>query len=115
MTTTTPPVKALLADGEIAWVRRLDSGDITELQALRARLSGRDRYLRFFELGVMAPAGSRHIGHCAARYRRSVIGCRSSQERGLGTSALSSSAYRAPVSGEPDRSAQLRFLAGECG
>jgi hypothetical protein len=56
MTATTPPVKALLADGEIAWVRRLDAGDITELQALRARLFGRDRYLRFFEVGVLEPA-----------------------------------------------------------
>ncbi|MYW93927.1 GNAT family N-acetyltransferase [Amycolatopsis rubida] len=50
MTATTPPVKALLADGESVWVRELDSGDITELDALRARLSGRDRR-RFFGLG----------------------------------------------------------------
>ncbi len=57
MATTTPPVKALLADGEIAWVRSLDSGDITEVQALRTRLSGQDQYRRFFGLGVMELAG----------------------------------------------------------
>lgn len=51
MTATTPPVKALLADGEIVWVRRLEPGDIAELQSLRTRLSGRDRGLRFFGLG----------------------------------------------------------------
>ncbi|WP_409179613.1 GNAT family N-acetyltransferase [Amycolatopsis sp. VS8301801F10] len=57
MTATTPPVKALLADGEIVWVRGLEPGDITEVQSLRTRLSGRDRGLRFFGLGDTGLAG----------------------------------------------------------
>lgn len=52
MSVTTPPVKALLSDGEVAWVRRLDPGDVVAVLALHARLSGRDRYFWFFGIGT---------------------------------------------------------------
>ncbi len=52
MPTTIPPVKALLSDGEVAWVRRLRPGDVLAVLALHARLSGRVRYFWFFGLGV---------------------------------------------------------------
>jgi GNAT superfamily N-acetyltransferase len=45
--TATPPVRALLPDGEIAWVRELEAGDTAAVLALRARLAGRDRHLPF--------------------------------------------------------------------
>jgi GNAT superfamily N-acetyltransferase len=51
-TTATPPTRALLPDGEIAWVRKLEASDAQAVLALRARLAGRDRHLRFFGLGV---------------------------------------------------------------
>jgi len=51
-TTATPPVRALLPDGEIAWVRKLEAGDAAAVLALRARLSGHDRHPRFFGLGA---------------------------------------------------------------
>lgn len=51
MSVTTPPVKVLLSDGEVAWVRRLDPGDVVAVLALHARLSGRDRYFWFSGLG----------------------------------------------------------------
>ena len=52
MPTATPPVQALLPDGEVAWVRKLEACDGAAVLALRARLSGRDRHLTFFGLGV---------------------------------------------------------------
>ncbi|MEU7785506.1 GNAT family N-acetyltransferase [Amycolatopsis sp. NPDC049159] len=52
MSTATPPVRALLPDGEVAWVRTLEARDAAAVLALRARVSGRDRHLRFFGLGV---------------------------------------------------------------
>lgn len=52
MSVTTPPVKAVLSDGEVAWVRRLDPGDVVAVLALHARMSGRDRYFWFFGLGT---------------------------------------------------------------
>src|SRR2546423_2602412 len=51
-TAATPPVRALLPDGEVAWVRRLEARDAAAVLALRSRLSGHDRHLRFFGLGV---------------------------------------------------------------
>ncbi|WIY02992.1 GNAT family N-acetyltransferase [Amycolatopsis mongoliensis] len=47
MTTVTPPARALLPDGEVAWVRKLEARDAAAVLALRARLAGRDRHLRF--------------------------------------------------------------------
>jgi hypothetical protein len=52
VTNPTPPARVLLPDGEVAWVRRLEACDAAAVLALRARLSGRDRHLRFFGLGV---------------------------------------------------------------
>ncbi|WP_328457153.1 MULTISPECIES: GNAT family N-acetyltransferase [unclassified Amycolatopsis] len=52
MTTATPPARALLPDGEIAWVRRLEAGDTADVLALRNRLAGRDRHLGFFGIGA---------------------------------------------------------------
>ncbi len=72
MSVTTPPVKALLSDGEVAWVRRLDPGDVVAVLALHARLSGRDRYFWFFGLGTarlgrlaMELAQDSGVGHTA--------------------------------------------------
>jgi hypothetical protein len=73
MSTVTPPVRALLPDGEVAWVRRLEAHDAAAVLALRARLSGQhDRHLRFFGLGVAGLAElstqlshSSGVGHTA--------------------------------------------------
>jgi GNAT superfamily N-acetyltransferase len=72
MITATPPVRSLLPDGEVAWVRKLEAGDAAAVLALRTRLSGRDRHLRFFGLGVAALAElaaqlshSSGVGHTA--------------------------------------------------
>ncbi|MDX3187683.1 hypothetical protein PV458_04665 [Streptomyces sp. MN03-5084-2B] len=72
MPTATPPVRALLPDGEVAWVRRLEARDAAAVLALRTRLSGRDRHLRFFGLGVAGLAelstrlsDSSGVGHTA--------------------------------------------------
>ena len=72
MSTLTPPVRALLPDGEVAWVRRLEACDAAAVLALRARLSGHDRHLRFFGLGVAGLAElstqlshSSGVGHTA--------------------------------------------------
>ncbi|WIX92065.1 GNAT family N-acetyltransferase [Amycolatopsis sp. DG1A-15b] len=72
MSTATPPVRALLPDGEVAWVRTLEARDAAAVLALRARVSGRDRHLRFFGLGVAGLAElatqlsrSTGVGHTA--------------------------------------------------
>lgn len=72
MTTATPPVRVLLSDGEVAWVRKLKAHDAAAVLALRTRLSGCDRHLRFFGLGVAGLAElstqlsrSSGIGHTA--------------------------------------------------
>ncbi|UOZ03154.1 GNAT family N-acetyltransferase [Amycolatopsis sp. WQ 127309] len=72
MTTATPPARALLPDGEIAWVRKLEAADTAAVLALRARLADRDRHLRFFGLGATGLTGlaaqlSRNagVGHTA--------------------------------------------------
>ncbi|MEU8632823.1 GNAT family N-acetyltransferase [Amycolatopsis sp. NPDC048633] len=72
MTTATPPVRALLPDGEVAWVRKLEAGDATAVLELRTRLSGPDRHLRFFGVGVAGLAElsaqlthSSGVGHTA--------------------------------------------------
>ncbi|MEV4049732.1 GNAT family N-acetyltransferase [Amycolatopsis sp. NPDC049688] len=73
MSTTTPPARALLPDGEVAWVRELEARDAAAVLALRARLSGRhDRHLMFFGLGVAGLAElsaqlshSSGVGHTA--------------------------------------------------
>ena len=44
--------QVLLSDGEVAWVRRLRPGDVAAVRALHTRLSDRDRYYRFFGLGL---------------------------------------------------------------
>ncbi|MEU4675072.1 GNAT family N-acetyltransferase [Amycolatopsis sp. NPDC023774] len=73
MSVTTPPVKVLLSDGEVAWVRRLDAGDVVAVLALHAHLSGRDRCFWSFGLGTarldrLATQLARDsgIGHTAA-------------------------------------------------
>lgn len=72
MTTATPPARALLPDGEIAWVRRLEACDAAAVRALRDRLAGPDRHLRCFGLGVAGLAelatqlaGGSGVGHTA--------------------------------------------------
>jgi GNAT superfamily N-acetyltransferase len=72
MTTATPPVRALLPDGEMAWVRKLEARDTAAVLALRARLADRDRHLRFFGIGATGLTGlatqlSRNagVGHTA--------------------------------------------------
>lgn len=48
MSTTADGVRALLSDGRIVTVRELTPSDVTEVCALHACLSEKDRYLRFF-------------------------------------------------------------------
>ena len=76
MSTATPPVRALLPDGEVAWVRRLEACDAAAVLALRARLSGRhDRHLRFFGLGVAGLAElSTQLSHSSG-VGHTAVGC----------------------------------------
>jgi hypothetical protein len=75
MTTATPPARVLLPDGEIAWVRRLEACDAAAILALRARLSGGDRHLRFFGLGVAGLAElATQLGHSSG-VGHTAVGC----------------------------------------
>ncbi|ADJ47332.1 hypothetical protein AMES_5507 [Amycolatopsis mediterranei S699] len=76
MSTTTPPARALLPDGEVAWVRELEARDAAAVLALRARLSGRhDRHLRFFGLGVAGLAElSTQLSHSSG-VGHTAVGC----------------------------------------
>ena len=75
MSTATPPVRALLPDGEVAWVRRLEACDAAAVLALRARLSGRDRHVRFFGLGVAGLAElSTQLSHSSG-VGHTAVGC----------------------------------------
>ncbi|WP_206797655.1 GNAT family N-acetyltransferase [Amycolatopsis sp. MtRt-6] len=75
MTTATPPVQVLLPDGEAAWVRKLEAGDAAAVLALRARLSGRDRHVRFFGLGVAGLAElSTQLSHSSG-VGHTAVGC----------------------------------------
>lgn len=75
MNSVTPPVRALLPDGEVAWVRRLEARDAAAVLALRARLSGRDRHLRFFGLGVAGLAElSTQLSH-GSGVGHTAVGC----------------------------------------
>lgn len=75
MSTVTPPVRALLPDGEVAWVRRLEAHDTAAVLALRARLSGLDRHLMFFGLGVAGLAElSTQLSHSSG-VGHTAVGC----------------------------------------
>ena len=75
MSTATPPVRVLLPDGEVAWVRRLEAGDAAAVLALRTRLSGRDRHLRFFGLGAAGLAElSTQLSHSSG-VGHTAVGC----------------------------------------
>jgi hypothetical protein len=75
MSTATPPVRALLPDGEVAWVRKLEACDGAAVLALRARLSGRDRHLMFFGLGVAGLAElSTQLSHSSG-VGHTAVGC----------------------------------------
>jgi GNAT superfamily N-acetyltransferase len=49
---TAHPQWALLTDGRVVSIRRLDTSDTTAVLRLHEQLPERDRYLRFFTLGV---------------------------------------------------------------
>jgi hypothetical protein len=75
MTSGTPPVRALLPDGEVAWVRKLEARDAAAVLALRDRLAGRDRHLRFFGLGVAGLAElSAQLSH-GSGVGHTAVGC----------------------------------------
>ncbi|MFL6072097.1 MAG: GNAT family N-acetyltransferase [Mycobacteriales bacterium] len=54
-TTTSPSVRALLADGQVAAIREIVPDDREALRDLHARMSERSLFLRFFSLGTHGP------------------------------------------------------------
>ncbi|MFG1646658.1 GNAT family N-acetyltransferase [Amycolatopsis sp. NPDC049252] len=75
MITATPPVRILLPDGEVAWVRGLAAADTAAVLALRNRLAERDRHLSFFGLGVGGLAAlATRLSH-GAGVGHTAVGC----------------------------------------
>ncbi|GAA0926158.1 GNAT family N-acetyltransferase [Pseudonocardia zijingensis] len=63
-TTSARVVRALLADGSIVRMRRLDGADAPSVEQMYRALPAYDRYLRFFSAGVVPRAGG--LASCTA-------------------------------------------------